>query len=216
MSLDIQTQALIVTNIGYLLTFIALAIKEIYWLRIILTAAQVLQLTHAYLVDDPYKGLWTFIFVIINVYQIILIYLDRRDIPIPEEIIDLYQNIFHTKSNREFLHFWNKGKVCQVEKDTLIHTGDTQADLMLILNGKANVMRDGKNIASLERGQFIAEISYITGKPASADVIVQDELIFYTWKRDTLEALRQSKPGTMGKLDRILTLDMAGKLTRKK
>ena len=36
------------------------------------------------------------------------------------------------------------------------------ADLMLVLNGKANVIRDGEKIATLERGQFIAEISYIT------------------------------------------------------
>ena len=89
MPFDIQTKALIVTNIGYLLTFIALAVKEIYWLRIILTLAQVLQLTHAYFVNDPYKGFWTCIFVIINVYQIIILYLDRKDLPIPEEIKDL-------------------------------------------------------------------------------------------------------------------------------
>ena len=139
MLLDIQSQVLIATNIGYLLTFIALAIKEIYWLRIILTLAQVLQLAHAYLIDDPYIGFWTFIFVIINVHQIIILYLDRRNILIPEEILDLYKNIFHTNSNREFLHFWDKGNVCQVEKDTLIKTGDTQTDLMLILNGKADV-----------------------------------------------------------------------------
>ena len=105
MIFDVQSQALIVTNIGYLLTFIALAIKEIYWLRIILTLAQVLQLTHAYLVDDPYKGFWTFIFVIINVYQIIILYLDRQNVLIPEEIMDLYKNIFHVNivSSKNFL-----------------------------------------------------------------------------------------------------------------
>ena len=213
MPLDIATQALIVTNIGYLLTFIALAIKEIYWLRIILTLAQVLQLTHAYLVDDPYKGFWTLIFVIINVYQIIILYLDRRDIPIPEEIKDLYEKIFYTKSNREFLHFWDKGKVCQIEKDKLICSGDTQSDLMLILNGEADVYRDKTKIATLKRGQFIAEISYVTGNPVSADIIIKNELLFYTWDRETLGKLRKTNPLIMGKLDRILTLDMANKLT---
>ena len=104
--------------------------------------------------------------------------------------------------------------MCQLENETVIKAGDTQADLLLILNGKANVMREGKKIATLERGQFIAEISYITGNPASADVVAQDDLLFYTWSRDTLNKLRKSNPATMGKLDRILTLDMAGKLTR--
>ena len=87
---------------------------------------------------------------------------------------------------------------------------------MLILNGNATVVRDRTNIASLQRRQFIAEISYITGKPASADVISEEELTFYIWNRSVLYTLRKSKPNTMGKLDRILTLDMAGKLIREK
>ena len=205
---------IIIVNLSYSLTFVALAIREIYWLRIILTIAQFGQLAHAYLKLDYSKGFWTTIFVIINIIQIVIIYLDRRDLPIPEEIKDLYDNIFHTNSRREFLKFWDGGKVCQLENETVIKAGDTQADLLLILNGKANVMREGKKIATLERGQFIAEISYITGNPASADVVAQDDLLFYTWSRDTLNKLRKSNPATMGKLDRILTLDMAGKLTR--
>ena len=85
---------------------------------------------------------------------------------------------------------------------------------MLILNGKAEVIRNGKNIATLGRSQFIAEISYITGKPASADVVSKEDLTYYVWNRNTLDKLRKTKPDTMNKLDRILTLDMAEKLTR--
>ena len=83
------------------------------------------------------------------------------------------------------------------------------------VNGNANVIRDEKNIAVLERGQFIAEISYITGKPTSANVVSSENLTYYLWDRKTLDKLRKSKPIMMNKLDRILTLDMAGKLTRK-
>ena len=106
------------------------------------------------------------------------------------------------------------GKLHHAHAQTLITAGDTQSDLMLILNGKAEVTRNGKNIATLERSQFIAEISYITGKPASANVVSKDDLTYYVWDRSILDKLRKSKPTTMNKLDRILTLDMAGKLTR--
>jgi len=141
----------VIVNIAYLLTFMALAVREIYWLRIILTLAQFSHLTNAYMNLDYSKGFWTTIFVIINIVQIVIIYLDRRNLPIPEEIEDLYKNIFHTKSRREFLKFWDAGKVCQVEKDTVIKKGDKQADLMLILNGKADVIRDDKNIVLVVR-----------------------------------------------------------------
>ena len=83
-----------------------------------------------------------------------------------------------------------------------------------ILNGKADDMRLDKKIATFERGQFIAEINYITGKPASADVISPERLTYYIWNRNNLDKLRKSKPATMGKLDSILMLNIAGKLTR--
>ena len=157
---------------------------------------------------------WNSLFVLVNIIQIIILYRERQTLEIPEEIQDIYDNIFHTQTNREFLFFWEKGKLHHVDEETLITAGDTQADLMLVLNGKADVIRDGKNIATLERGQFIAEISYITGKPASADVIPQGAFTYYIWDRSTLDKLRKSRPATMGKLNSILTLDMAGKLTR--
>ena len=68
--------------------------------------------------------------------------------------------------------------------------------------------------AQLERGQFIAEISYITGKTASADVVVKEKLSYMIWDQETLDNLRKTKPAIMDKLDRILTLDMADKLTK--
>ena len=68
--------------------------------------------------------------------------------------------------------------------------------------------------STLERGQFIAEISYITGKPASADFISPERLTYYIWNRNNLDKLRKSKRATMGKLDSILMLNIAGKLTR--
>ena len=43
---------------------------------------------------------------------------------------------------------------------------------------------------------------------------VKGELLFYNWNRKKLNKLRKSNPITMAKLDRILTLDMAGKLTK--
>ena len=101
-----------------------------------------------------------------------------------------------------------------VDNKTLISRGDNQENLMLVLNGTAEVIRDDKKIATLERGQFIAEISYITGKPASADVLVPNDLTFYVWDKKSLNELRKKNSNIMQKLDHILTLDMAGKLIR--
>ena len=53
----------------------------------------------------------------------------------------------------------------------------------------------------------------ITGKTASADLIAKDELSYMVWRK-TLEKMRITKPAIMENMDRILTLNMVGKLAR--
>jgi len=209
-----MTLDIIFLHCSYLLTLLALSIRGIFWLRIVLTVSQFGHLINAYMNDDINKGGWTIIFIIINLVQIMIIFREKRELFIPEQIRDLYENIFHTKTSREFLHFWDKGELMHVDNKTLISQGDNQENLMLVLNGTAEVIRNDKKIATLERGQFIAEISYITGKPASADVLVSNDLTYYVWDKKSLSELRKKNSNIMQKLDHILTLDMAGKLIR--
>ena len=205
---------LILLNLVYFLVFLALAIREILWLRITITAGQSTLFTYSILNGNYNIAFWNFLFVIVNIIQIIIIYRERQQLEIPEEVQDIYDTIFHTNTNRQFLYFWVQDKAGFVENKTIIKAGDIQKDLMLVLNGTAEVKRDATVIAQLERGQFIAEISYITGKIASADVVVKERLSYMIWDRETLDDLRKTKPAIMDKLDRILTLDMADKLTK--
>jgi len=209
-----MTLDIIFLHFSYLLTLLALSIRGILWLRIVLTISQFGHLINAYMNYDANKGGWTIIFIAINLVQIMIIFRERRELLIPEQIRDLYENIFHTKTSREFLNFWNKGKLIHTNNEILINKGNNQKSLMLVLNGNAEVIRNNKKIAILERGQFIAEISYITGKPASADVMAVDDLTYYVWNGKILKDLRKAHPAMMNKLDCILTLDMAGKLVR--
>ena len=79
------------------------------------------------------------------------------------------------------------GTIKSVTDGYFIHSGEKQNNLLLVLSGKAEVEVNGKPIASLERGSFIAEISFLTGEPAiSADVHARGEVIFISWKSDRL------------------------------
>jgi len=205
---------LILLNAGYFMVFLALAIREILWLRITITFGQSTLFTYSMLNGNYNIAFWNSLFVMVNIIQIIIIYRERQQLEIPEEVQDIYDTIFHTNTNRQFLYFWDQAKFGFVENKTIIKAGDIQKDLMLVLNGTAEVKRDATVIAQLERGQFIAEISYITGKTASADVVVEERLSYMIWDRKTLDNLRKTKPAIMDKLNRILTLDMANKLTK--
>ena len=71
----ILNQENLILNLGYLLTFIALAIREILWLRITLTSAQICLFLYHFLYSGTISAaFWTAIFVIVNVYMIIKIF----------------------------------------------------------------------------------------------------------------------------------------------
>tara|TARA_Y100000748_G_scaffold303835_1_gene310420 strand:+ start:4744 stop:5406 length:663 start_codon:yes stop_codon:yes gene_type:complete len=206
-------QSLLILNIGYALTFVALAIREVLWLRSTLTAAQVLLFTyHFFYADNQTAAFWTAVFVLVNSYNIVKIILERRPKLIPDEIRDLYDGIFKSLTTREFLYFWNMGTIKSVTDDYLIHSGEHQDNLLLVLSGSANVQVNGEIIASLDRGAFIAEISFLSGEPASADVYVNEELIFISWRSGRLKNMQNENPEFWMKLQHALSEDLIKKV----
>tara|TARA_A100001011_G_scaffold221758_1_gene229704 strand:- start:146 stop:808 length:663 start_codon:yes stop_codon:yes gene_type:complete len=206
-------QSVIILNIGYALTFIALAIREVLWLRTTLTAAQISLFTyHYFYAENSSAAFWTAIFVIVNTYNIVKILLERRPKLIPEEIRDLYDDIFKSLTSNEFLYFWNMGTIKSVSNTFLIKSGEHQNNLLLVLAGTAFVEVNGNPIANLDRGAFIAEISFLSGEPASADVHATEELIFVSWKSERLKNLKHDNPTFWMKLQHALSEDLIKKV----
>jgi CRP-like cAMP-binding protein len=55
--------------------------------------------------------------------------------------------------------------------DTIVTEGTTGVGFFLILDGKAEVRKKGKVLATLSKGQFFGEMSLIDDLPRSADVV---------------------------------------------
>ena len=167
---------IIIINIGYGCAFIALAIKEVLWLRIILTLSFILRFFSSYTFSENLNvAFWNFLFIAVNIFMIIKILDERRSRFIPHEIKDIKNTIFKNLTSKEFLYLWSLGKIKSSEKGLIVDEGIKQNKLMFILSGKALVKSNGKLLAILERGQFVAEMSLLTNEPTSAQVYVDNE-----------------------------------------
>ena len=91
---------IILLNLGYFLIFMVLAIREILWLRLTLTAGQSTLFTYSILNGNYNIALWNTLFILVNIIQIIILYRERQKLAIPEEIKDIYESIFNAKSYR--------------------------------------------------------------------------------------------------------------------
>jgi CRP/FNR family cyclic AMP-dependent transcriptional regulator len=52
----------------------------------------------------------------------------------------------------------------------LTHEGSTGKELVVLVDGEADVMRDGKLVAGIGPGDFVGEIALVTGQPRTATV----------------------------------------------
>ena len=66
-------------------------------------------------------------------------------------------------------------------EEKIISSGDKLRDLLIVLEGEASVIRENSQVATLKRGQFIGEISFLTEQPASADVYAKGNLKYIKW-----------------------------------
>ena len=206
----------ILLNIGFILNFIALAFREILWIRILLTLGYLLRFFYQYFFSGSIEAsIWMIIFVSINLFQIIRILNERRKRYIEPKIVDLYKTIFKNFTTYEFLYFWKIGKLHTVNaNEVIINEGDYSNSIKLILSGKIKIVKSSKSITHLSRGHFVGEISYITKDPAIADVIADSEVSYIQWNNKQLNDLKKNNRIFWTKIQNILLFDMIEKIKR--
>ena len=203
----------IIIHLAYLITFVALSIKDVLFLRIVLSVACFLQVIYQLgFNNNPDIAVWNTLFLITNLIQVVKLIKDRAPIKIPDDIVDIYRTKFSHMTHREFLYFWSLGKQKDVTDSTLIKEGEYQKSLFLILSGNASVSRDGRVIATLHRPEFVGEISFITREPASANVDAKSKLYYIEWDQEELRRVKAKNSSFWTKLNQCLGEDLARKI----
>ena len=203
-------------NIGFFFNFIALAFREILWIRVLLTMGYLLRFFTQYIYESNINSsVWMIVFVIINLIQIIQILNERRKRHIEPKIVDLFETVFKSFTSYEFLTFWKKGIIKTFEPDdVIINAGEKQYSMMLILDGEVDVEKDNKVITYLSRGHFVGELSFISKEETIADVKAKTNVTYIVWTKKQIEDLKRDNKVFWIKLQNILMKDMIGKIKR--
>ena len=199
-------------NVGYGLMLAALLTRDILWLRLILMAGQLCLCVYAVQNNVLNAAVWNALFVIINAAQSLLVWRERRDVRLPDTLETLYQARFKIMRRSEFLRLWNLSSEQRIESGRLITTGDTNDRLYLVADGEVVIRVRGHEMARLGRGAFVAEMSFLTLEPTSADVDVDAPMTCRYWTRAQLDRLSQRHPKLWNNLQAAIGHDLVGKL----
>ena len=202
----------VLVNLGYVLMLCGFLVRDILWLRSLLILAQTCLALYGFSIERMPMVYWNGLFVLINSAWVTRILYERRPLKIPAALQDIYSPQFAAFTPQEFLHLWSLGRPVTAPDGWLIREGQQPADLILVLDGQAIAERGGEPLGTLARGRFVADMSFLTGHPASADVRAGPGLRAHAWPQAALRAWKSERPVLYMKLQGVLGADLAEKI----
>lgn len=205
----------ILMNLGYVAMFLAMYVASQIRLRSLLIFYQVVTIWRAYVyIDNLNMLIWHALFFVLNAYRVYQLYLESREISIPQDLLDIKERVFNTMTPREFFQFWDLGRDVHYDSGgSMLQEGQTNDRLILMLEGVVDVqVMGGRTVAQNRRGDFVGEMSFITHNPVSATVVAQDQVVCREWTRENLNSLHKKRNGVYHKLQGSLGHDIVGKL----
>lgn len=215
-STDLAVKFLFTANLLYLVCY---GVRDVLWLRVfcVLAIATIMPY-YVWGIEEQIQWScigWNLVFFAINMFWIVVIVQQRRPPKMTGTQRALYDDVFSKScSPQEMLKLLSVSSTKTIEAGgNLIEKLAPPNGLLLIGEGVANVLVDGNLVAQLRRGDFVGEMSYLTGKPAVADVVASSRVQVIAWKTSELEKLFDGRPELNSALHQIIGIDLVGKLT---
>lgn len=203
--------------VSYSLIALSYAMRDIKWLRIITIVACLVDLV-VYFYIRPGQPMWvqlvmSVLFISINAYQLYVLWREQAQQAFVGEQGWLYKHVFALLTPGEFKRLHQLGSwQTLAPSQQLLHRGMAVNDVSFVVTGQLNALWDANVLNSVHPGGLVGEMSYLTGKPASSDVVAQVESRLFTLGHDVLHGLKHQHPELHIKLNYIFARDLADKL----
>ena len=211
--MDIAT---IVGHLAFGLIAFSYLVKDIMYLRILSIVASLFGMFFNYTVPTEPLWLpigWNAIFVMVNIYHISVLLYEKRPVQMDDKNTELYNTLFKELTPVEYLKISKAAcwKTYQ-PNDVIIRQQHLVPDLILIYNGTIDVKVDGDKVAELRDGQFVGEMSFLTGKSATATCVVKHPTKCLVWKQQEFKDLLKRNPSLYFTIQSLLSAQVSSNL----
>ncbi|SFZ81726.1 Popeye protein conserved region [Devosia enhydra] len=200
----------------YALLIISMLMRSMVWLRVLAVVSGSCKVIYrAFFLVDPVSVFWEAIFTIVNIIQLILIwyyqYRHRFDAE-EKHFAEQMPRGIDRSSIRRFLAL---GTVTALDPDMeMTRQGQAVADLTYIAEGIVKVEADGKLLAICGPGDWIGELSFLSGREATATATVVKPTRVIRFNQQRLHTAIARDAALRRTLETALNRNLAGKLTR--
>jgi hypothetical protein len=201
-------------HIGYLLLIIASLVRVILPLRVLAIGSGLFAMASS-LMYGTQDWPWELVFASVNIYQTVVIIRERSMARLTPEEETLRQKMFGQLSIVDFHRMIRTGSWVSVEAgEEVTKQGHPVVRIVLLTDGAASVTIDSEVVAYLKQGDFIGEMAFVSGNPASATVETITPSRYLMWRFADLKALLSKHPDIQSALQSVFNRNLIDKLSR--
>ncbi len=201
---------------SYVLSLTAYLIRDIFYLRIVAICSAIAAVLYAVYAREWSIGYWEAGIAIVNAVQVAVLLHERRNAVFNAEEKELHDTLFKHFSSVQFKQLLKQAVWVDAPKDEkLTEQGKPVARLTFIVNGLASVDIDGTILAYCKRFDFIGEMSFVSGEPATATVVTMAPTRYLMWTQDDLHELLRNDDAMRVAMQSVLTKNLVAKLINK-
>ena len=213
---DFVDPGMALAHLAALLLVAAMLATSTRSMRMLALAAGVAALVHLTMAQRFDAALfWTLLFVFANAARLAILRARSRVGDMDREERELLEHVLRVEepdSQRRMLGLleWRDAAVGEV----LIRQGQVGPPLIYIAGGAAAIEHDGRLVGVCGSGDFLGEMSLVSGERATASVTVTNAMRIAVFDRDALAQLARSVPEIRHALDRAVNRGLAAKVLR--
>jgi hypothetical protein len=205
-----------VGHINYILVILSVSMSSMRWLRIFAIASGITGVAYyGFLVSDLISATWEFIFTTVNAIQLALVLLANRSRRVTDDEKLFIDTVMPSLEGNLRTRMLKLGKwETKQPGEVLIEEGQAAPRLVFIARGAASVEKADRLIGVCGPGDFLGEMSFLSGNPASATVRVSNEIRCCVYEPGELKALLLRNPPIRQALELSFNRNLVGKLDR--
>jgi CRP-like cAMP-binding protein len=190
-----MTKLDILVNLSYVILILSFMMRDILWLRALNVVSVLLEVVYFYLQPTtlwPVIG-WNLALVVINVYWITRLTMERRPVHFSPEEQRVYDMALRSLKPRQARKLLEAGQWKELQSgEQVVAQGAPLSTLSLISKGKIKIERNGVAVDEIGKGRFIGSVTYLKdlkdfSSPVTFAAVDRSLLIF--WDNQALRAL---------------------------
>ncbi len=182
---------IILFNLGNTLAVVAFVVRGPIMLRVLAVIGTTMQAFYYGFISTGPIGhgvFWKTVMAVSATAFMIILIRERMGRPFAPELRGLAHEL-NLLNPGQLEKLFKVGMVRVAEGEpTILRQGEHPDELYYLLEGSATVLKDGRTIP-VDSGTFLGEIAFVSGGPATADVILAKDSTYFAWPVGKLKVL---------------------------